>query len=229
MIEMRKADQRGVANLGWLRSFHTFSFASYWDPEQVGFSDLLVINDDRVSAAKGFGTHPHRNMEIISYVLEGALEHRDSMGTGSVIVPGDIQLMSAGTGVTHSEFNHSHEEPVHFLQIWVNPSEKGTPPGYQQFTVTEKEKHGQMRLIVSGGGEGDALTIRQDIRIYSGLFNDNENTELNIPEGGYAYVHVARGRLEVNGIIFNEGDGVRVRDERLLSFARGENAEVLVF
>ena len=143
--------------------------------------------------------------KLYPYVLEGALEHRDSMGTGSVIVPGDIQLMSAGTGVTHSEFNHSHEEPVHFLQIWVNPSEKGTPPGYQQFTVTEKRKTWSDETHRVRGREGDALTIRQDIRIYSGLFNDNENTELNIPEGGYAYVHVARGRLEVNGIILMKG------------------------
>lgn len=170
MIEQRLSEQRGVGDHGWLNSRHTFSFANYWDPKQAGFSDLLVINDDRVAKGRGFGAHPHSNMEIISYVLEGALEHKDSMGTGSVIVPGDVQLMSAGSGVTHSEFNHSGTEGVHFLQIWVVPAEKNSPPGYQQVSVSEADKRGNLRLIISPEGENGALRVRQDIRIYAGLF-----------------------------------------------------------
>lgn len=153
MIEQRLSEQRGVGDHGWLNSRHTFSFANYWDPKQAGFSDLLVINDDRVAKGRGFGAHPHSNMEIISYVLEGALEHKDSMGTGSVIVPGDVQLMSAGSGVTHSEFNHSGTEDVHFLQIWVVPAEKNSPPGYQQVSLSEADKRGNLRLIISPEGE----------------------------------------------------------------------------
>ncbi|WP_338560914.1 pirin family protein [Erwinia sp. E_sp_B01_3] len=229
MIEQRLSEQRGVGDHGWLKSHHTFSFANYWDPKQVGFSDLLVINDDRVAKARGFGAHPHSNMEIISYVLQGALEHKDSMGTGSVIVPGDVQLMSAGSGVTHSEFNHSSTEGVHFLQIWIIPAEKNTPPGYQQVSVTEAEKRGNLRLIVSPDGANNALKVRQDMKIYAGLFDGDEQQTLTLDDDRYAYIQVARGSITVNGVKFKEGDGARVRDEKTLTFSEGDDAEVLVF
>ncbi|WP_261533892.1 pirin family protein, partial [Burkholderia multivorans] len=180
MIDIRAANQRGRAEHGWLSSRHTFSFANYFDPQQVGFSDLLVINDDRVAPARGFGTHPHRDMEILSYVLEGALEHKDSMGTGSVIVPGDVQLMSAGTGVRHSEFNHSPDAPVHFLQIWVGPAEKGAAPRYQQTHVAADDKRGKLALVVSPDGTAGSLKIRQDTRIYAGLFDGDERATLEL-------------------------------------------------
>lgn len=229
MLELRKADQRGVANHGWLRSRHTFSFGHYHDPKQQGFSDLLVINDDRVDPAQGFGTHPHRDMEIFSYVLEGALAHQDSMGTGSVIRPGDVQMMSAGTGVRHSEFNHSKTEGVHFLQIWIVPSVKGAAPRYQQRHFDAAERRGQLRLIASPEGTDGSLGVHQDMRMYAGLFDSAESTTLDIGPDRYAYVHVARGSLEVNGERLSEGDGARIRDERQLRFAKGDHAEVLVF
>lgn len=229
MIEQRLSEQRGAGNHGWLNSRHTFSFASYWDPQQTGFSDLLVINDDRVAASRGFGAHPHNNMEIISYVLEGALAHKDSMGTGSVIVPGDVQLMSAGSGVTHSEFNHSNTEGVHFLQIWVVPAEKNSEPGYQQVSIPESEKRGQLRLIISPEGENGALRIRQDVRIYAGLFDGEEQATFTLGQNRYAYIHVAKGSVQVNGITFNAGDGARVREEEALTFSGGDQAEVLLF
>ncbi|MBM7344984.1 pirin family protein [Pantoea coffeiphila] len=229
MIEQRLSAQRGLGDHGWLHSRHTFSFANYWDPKQVGFSDLLVINDDQVAKSRGFGAHPHSNMEIISYVLEGALAHKDSMGTGSVIVPGDVQLMSAGSGVTHSEFNHSQTEGVHFLQIWIVPAEKNTAPGYQQVSVPDSEKRGQMRLIVSPQGADGSLKVRQDMRIYAGLFNGDESQTVTLPDDRYAYIHVARGSITVNGIEFKEGDGARVRNEQKLTFTDGQDAEVLLF
>ncbi|MEN4769754.1 pirin family protein [Duffyella gerundensis] len=229
MIEQRLSAQRGRGDHGWLHSRHTFSFANYWDPEQAGFSDLLVINDDRVAPSRGFGAHPHRNMEIISYVLEGALEHKDSMGTGSVIRPGDVQLMSAGSGVTHSEFNHSRADEVHFLQIWVVPAEKETPPAYQQVTVADAEKRGALRLIVSPEGGAGVLRIRQDMRIWSGLFDDAEQQTFSLAADRWAWIHLARGAITVNGIRFNAGDGARIRNESTLTFSDGEQAEVLLF
>jgi len=229
MIEQRLSAQRGRGDHGWLHSRHTFSFANYWDPEQAGFSDLLVINDDRVAPSRGFGAHPHRNMEIISYVLEGALEHKDSMGTGSVIRPGDVQLMSAGSGVTHSEFNHSGADEVHFLQIWVVPAEKETPPAYQQVTVADAEKRGALRLIVSPEGGAGVLRIRQDMRIWSGLFDDAEQQTFSLAADRWAWIHLARGSITVNGIRFNAGDGARIRNESTLTFSDGEQAEVLLF
>ncbi|ATR86958.1 pirin family protein [Acinetobacter baumannii] len=229
MFDMRLSHERGAAHHGWLQSKHTFSFANYWDPKQVGLSDLLVINDDTVAPSKGFGTHPHRNMEIISYVLEGALEHKDSMGTGSVIVPGDIQLMSAGRGVAHSEFNHSAQENVHFLQIWVVPNEVNTTPGYQQLHISEEDKRGKLHLMISPKGGEKTLSIKQDINIYSGLFNGEETAEFSIPEGRYVYLHVAKGRIDVNGKTFNTGDAARIRDGGKLSFTNGDNAEILIF
>jgi quercetin 2,3-dioxygenase len=229
MIEVRKAETRGVAEHGWLSSRHTFSFGHYRDPAQQGFSDLLVINDDRVAPAKGFGTHPHRDMEIFSYVLEGALEHKDTMGTGSVIRPGDVQMMSAGTGVAHSEYNHSPREPVHFLQIWIVPAVKSVAPRYQQLHFTPAEKRAALRLIISPQGENGSLAVHQDTRVYAGLFDGADSATLAVPENRYAYVHVATGNVEVNGIVLKAGDGMRVREERALTFANGTQAEVLVF
>jgi hypothetical protein len=229
MIDIRQASDRGRAEHGWLSSRHTFSFANYYDPKQVGFSDLLVINDDRVAPGRGFGKHPHRDMEIFSYVLEGALEHKDSMGTGSIIVPGDVQLMSAGTGVAHSEFNHSPSDPVHFLQIWIAPSVKNATPRYQQQNFSTEAKRGTLRLVLSPDGKDGSLELRQDARVYAGLFDGNETAGVDIAADRYAYVHVARGSVKVNGVELNEGDGARIRNERRLEFTEGNDAEVLVF
>ncbi|TAM51291.1 MAG: pirin family protein [Paraburkholderia sp.] len=231
MIEIRKAADRGVAEHGWLSSRHTFSFANYFDPEQTGFSDLLVINDDRVAAGQGFGRHPHRDMEIFSYVLEGALEHRDSMGNGSTIVPGDVQLMSAGTGVAHSEYNPSPDNPVHFLQIWIVPSESavGAQPRYQQMHVSPQEKRGQLRLMLSPDGAASSLALRQDARVYAAQLDGDDTVSLSLPGDRYAYVHVASGEVTLNGIRLNAGDGAKLREETALTLADGDRAEVLVF
>ncbi len=229
MIEVRKSEHRGHANHGWLNSRHTFSFGHYRDPKQQGFSDLLVINDDRVAPGQGFGTHGHRDMEIFSYVLEGALAHKDSMGTGSVIVPGDVQMMSAGHGVQHSEFNHSKQDPVHFLQIWIVPNVEGAAPRYQQVHFEEVEKRGRLRLIIAPEGEGGALAVRQDARVYAGLFDGDESATLDVGSERHVYVHVARGSIEVNGERLGEGDGARIRNAGSLRFEHGQDAEVLVF
>ena len=229
MLELRKANERGIAHLGWLTSHHTFSFGHYRDPQQQGFSELLVINDDRVQAEQGFGTHPHNNMEIFSYVLEGALEHKDSMGTGSVIVPGDVQLMSAGTGVRHSEFNHSATDLLHFLQIWIVPNVKAVKPSYQQKHFSEADKRGRLALIISPDGADGSLTIHQDVRVYAGLFDGAQATTLDLGANRHAYVHVARGSVLLNGQQLNEGDGARVRNEQALRLTGGRDAEVLVF
>lgn len=229
MITVRNADERGRANHGWLKSSHTFSFANYWDPDEQGFSDLLVINDDRVIAGKGFGQHPHRDMEIFSYVLEGALEHKDTLGTGSVIKPGDVQLMSAGSGVAHSEFNHSKSQPVHFLQIWIVPDVRGATPRYQQQHFSDDEKRGKLRLIISPEGKQGSLQVRQDARVYAGLFDGDEHATLTLADNRHAYVHVARGRIELNGQLLREGDGVRMRKEQVIELSNGRDAEVLVF
>ena len=228
-MDVRHADDRGLANFGWLLSRHTFSFGSYFDPQQVGFSDLLVINDDRVSPGRGFDTHGHRDMEIFSYVLEGGLQHRDSMGTGSVIRPGDVQMMSAGSGVMHSEFNASREELVHFLQIWIVPDRKGVVPRYQQRHFTADEKRGQLRLIISPDGADGSLSVYQDARVYAGLFDGDERQSLPLTAGRYAYLHVARGALEVNGHRLDEGDGARLRDPGEIHLSGGRAAEVLLF
>ncbi|MEZ5653723.1 MAG: pirin family protein [Burkholderiaceae bacterium] len=229
MLEIRRAEHRGQADHGWLQSRHTFSFGSYRDAEQQGFSDLLVINDDRVAPAQGFDTHGHRDMEIFSYVLDGALEHKDSMGTGSVIRPGDVQMMSAGKGVQHSEFNHSDQEPVHFLQIWIMTNERGARPRYQQVRFDETEKRGRLRQIINPQGTDGALAVRQDARVYAGLFDGDEATTLDVGPHRHVYVHVARGSLDVNGERLGEGDGARIRNAGALRFDRGDGAEVLVF
>ncbi len=228
MLDLRRSQDRGTGDFGWLHSQHTFSFGDYRDPRQRGFSDLLVINEDRVEPGQGFGTHPHRDMEIFSYVLEGALEHKDSMGTGSVIRPGDVQMMSAGSGITHSEFNHSRQELVHFLQIWIVPNRRGVTPRYQQVHFDDASKRGRLRLIISPDGAEQSLSVYQDARVYAGLFDGAQSASLALP-GRYGYVHVARGSLEVNGQRLSAGDGARVRDEQSLTFAAGLNAEVLAF
>jgi hypothetical protein len=228
MLELRKSSDRGLAELDWLKSRHTFSFADYYDPKQRGFSDLLVINEDRVQPGTGFGTHGHRDMEIFSYVLEGELEHKDSMGTGSVIRPADVQMMSAGSGVRHSEFNPSTSQIVHFLQIWIVPRVKGVSPRYQQAHFDDAQKRGRLRLIISPDAAQDSLSVYQDARVYAGLFDGTEEATLELGPR-YAYVHVARGRLQVNGVPMDEGDGARVRNERQLRMQAGQSAEVLVF
>lgn len=229
MLELRPAAERGIANFGWLYSQHTFSFGSYHDPEQIGFSDLLVINDDRVAAGQGFGTHPHRDMEIFSYVLEGALEHKDSMGVGSVIRAGDVQMMSAGTGIRHSEYNASDEELVHFLQIWIVPDREGVTPRYQQQNFPADDKRGRLRLIISPDGADGSLSVYQDARVYAGLFDGAEQHRITLPAGRHAYIHVARGALTVNGQRLSAGDGARLRKVEEIDFSQGEHAEVLLF
>ena len=229
MLTLRKASDRGAADHGWLKSFHTFSFANYRDLNQQGFSDLLVINDDRVAPGKGFGQHPHRDMEIFSYVLEGALEHKDTLGTGSVIRPGDVQLMSAGSGVAHSEYNHSATQPVHFLQIWIVPEVSGATPRYQQEHFSAEKKRGRLQLIISPTGEEGSLLVRQDARVYAALIDGDETATLELAANRYAYVHVASGSVQLNGLQLQAGDGVRVREEQMLTLSNGINAEVLVF
>jgi redox-sensitive bicupin YhaK (pirin superfamily) len=227
MTEVRRASERGYADHGWLRSFHSFSFADYYDPKHMGFGPLRVINEDRVQAGAGFGTHGHRDMEIISYVLDGALAHKDSMGNGSTIVPGDVQRMSAGTGVRHSEFNENKTGVTHFLQIWIEPAVAGIAPSYEQKHFAQAEKRGRLRLIASPDGADGSVKIHQDARVYAGLFDAAERAQLDI-KGRQAYVHVARGSIKVNGQPLGAGDALKT-DERGLSFADGDRAEVLVF
>jgi len=229
MIQVRRAEERGHANHGWLDTNHTFSFADYYDPRFMGFRALRVINDDRVAPGRGFGTHGHRDMEIISYVLEGALEHRDSMGTGSVIRPGDVQRMSAGTGVRHSEYNGSQSEPVHFLQIWIEPKKLGVVPGYEEKRFSDDEKRNALRLIASGDGRDGSLTINQDVSVYASILEAGREAALEIEEARHAWVHIARGSAVVNGHLVKEGDGVAISGERQISLVGEQEAEVLVF
>lgn len=229
MMELRPAAARGVANFGWLHSQHSFSFGSYYDPQHMGFSDLLVINEDRVRQGRGFDTHGHRDMEIFSYVLDGALEHKDSMGTGSVIRPGDVQMMSAGTGVRHSEYNASRTELVHFLQIWIVPDRQGVPPRYQQRHFSPEEKRGRLRLIISPDGAEGSLSVYQDARVHAGLFDGDEQQRFELPANRFAYVHVARGAIDINGQRLAAGDALKLRNVRDIEFRNGEQAEVLLF
>jgi len=229
MIELRRAAERGHANHGWLDSWHSFSFAEYHDPAHMGFGSLRVINDDRVAPGMGFGTHGHRDMEIVSYVLAGSLEHRDSMGNGSVIVPGDVQRMSAGHGVQHSEYNPSPTEPAHFLQIWILPKVTGIAPSYEQKAFPAEEKRGRLRLIASPDGAESSVTIHQDARLYAALLDGDEAASLALSPGRRAYVHVARGRVSVNGTELAAGDAMKLTGEAAVSLARGAGAEVLVF
>jgi redox-sensitive bicupin YhaK (pirin superfamily) len=229
MLTVRSATERGHAHHGWLDSHHTFSFADYYDPRHVGWSALRVINDDTVQPGHGFPTHAHRDMEIISYVLEGELAHKDSTGTGAVIRPGDVQLMSAGRGVQHSEFNPSQREPVHFLQIWIMPKVTGVPANYQQKFFDAAEKRGRLRLLVSEDGRDGSLKMWQDTRLYATLLDGPEQVEYEIAPGRRGYVHVARGNVTVNGQRLGAGDGVKIEDTRVLSLSEGKNAEVLLF
>ena len=229
MLKLRKSADRGHANHGWLDSYHTFSFADYHDPAQVQFSVLRVINEDRVAPGAGFPTHGHRDMEIVTYVLDGALEHKDSLGTGSVIRPGDVQRMSAGTGVHHSEYNASPSEPVHFLQIWIMPKSNGIAPGYEQKHFTPAEFTDQLRLIASPDGREGSVTLHQDARLYATKLDGAGSVSHALASGRCAYVHVARGSVVLNGIPLASGDGARVEAQSALQLDNGRNAEVLVF
>jgi redox-sensitive bicupin YhaK (pirin superfamily) len=235
MITLRPSSERGHANHGWLDSHHSFSFADYYDEAHMGFGPLRVINEDRVKPGMGFGTHGHRDMEIISYVLDGELSHRDDIGNGSVIVSGDVQRMSAGRGVRHSEFNPSRERPVHFLQIWIMPAEVGIPASYEQSHLSEAQRRGKLALLAAPPGQGGAVAIHQDARVHAGLFDGAESATLSIAQGRRvaqgrrAYVHVARGDVTVNGKALRAGDAAMLEDEPEVRLERGSRAEVLVF
>lgn len=229
MLSIRKSDERGLADHGWLKSRHTFSFADYYDPANMEFGVLRVINEDRVAPATGFGTHAHRDMEILSYVLEGQLQHRDSMGNGSIIVPGDVQRMSAGTGVRHSEMNPSPSEPVHFLQIWIIPAKPGIAPGYEQKHFNTEARRGRLALVASADAADGSVRVHQDVKVHAGLFDGPERASLGLADGRMAYVHVARGKIRVDDVALEAGDGLQATDVRGLEFHGGSGAEVLVF
>lgn len=229
MITIRKAEDRGHFDFGWLDTYHTFSFGDYHDPNFMGFSDLRVINEDRVASHTGFPTHGHRDMEIITYVLEGALEHRDSMGNGSVIRPGDVQRMTAGTGVTHSEANSSETEPVHLLQIWILPGARGLKPGYEQKNFTTDEKRDRLRLIASTDGRDGSVTINQDANVYASVLTPGSAVVHQLDAARNGWIQVARGTISINGIDLKQGDGAAISDESAISIAGREQAEVLLF
>ena len=229
MIEFRRGAERGYADHGWLKSFHSFSFADYHDPKHMGFGPLRVINEDRIAPGTGFGTHGHRDMEILSYVLEGALAHRDSMGNGSVIRPGDVQRMSAGRGVQHSEFNHEKQGATHFLQIWIEPNLRGIDPGYEEKHFDEASRRGRLALIASADGREGSVRIHQDAAVYAGLFDGEEAANLGIAAGRRIYVHLARGEIGLNGQRLSAGDAAKLSGEQRLSLDGGRGAEVLVF
>jgi hypothetical protein len=229
MMELRRAQERGHADHGWLNSWHSFSFADYYDPKHIQFRALRVINDDTVEPGRGFGTHGHRDMEIVSYVLEGALAHKDSIGTGSVIRPGNVQRMSAGTGVQHSEFNPSKDEKVHFLQIWFLPNVLGIQPSYEERYFGDAEKRGRLRLIASPDGAEGSVKIHADAKMFATLLDGPDRIERTLAPGRHAYVHVARGAVSLNGTPLHPGDGAMLTGEEQLIFDQGKNAEVLVF
>lgn len=229
MLEIRKSGDRGHADHGWLQSKHSFSFASYYDPDHTGFGPLLVINDDRVAPGQGFGTHGHRDMEIISYVLEGALAHQDSTGAGSVLRYGDVQRMSAGSGVRHSEFNASDSKPVHFLQIWIAPKVRGVEPSYEEWHFPPDAKRGRLRLIASNDGRDGSLTIHQDACVYASIMDGKDDVEHMLARGHRGYVHVIRGSVVANGITLMAGDALKLTDEAAIRLAGARDAELLVF
>jgi redox-sensitive bicupin YhaK (pirin superfamily) len=230
MISIRKAEDRGASRISWLDSHHTFSFSDYYDPQHMGFRSLRVINDDRVAPAGGFGTHAHRDMEIITYVLEGEIAHKDSLGTGSVIRPGDVQKMSAGSGIRHSEFNNSQTEPVHFLQIWIIPDRNGVAPGYQQLNFSKESKLGKLLLVASNEKRDDIIHIQQDAKMYVTVLDSNEQrVEHSLTAGRHAWVHVARGSAVVNGNVLKEGDGAAITEEPKVEISGSPSAEVLLF
>ncbi|CAM3656142.1 pirin family protein [Polaromonas hydrogenivorans] len=229
MITLRVSSDRGYADHGWLKSFHSFSFAGYYDPDYMGFGNLRVINEDRIAAGRGFGTHSHQNMEIISYVLSGELAHQDSMGNVKGIPPGDVQRMSAGTGVQHSEFNHAQGQTTHFLQIWIVPNMTGIPPSYEQKTFPELDKRGALRLVASPDGAQGSVLVHADAKMYAGLFDGSEAATLALDPRRKIYVHLIRGQLEVNGQVLHQGDAAKLESENQLQLAHGQAAEVLVF
>jgi redox-sensitive bicupin YhaK (pirin superfamily) len=229
MQQIRRSSERGTADHGWLKSYHSFSFADYFDSAHMEFGPLRVINEDRVAAGAGFGTHSHRDMEIISYVLSGELSHKDSLGNGSVLRPGDVQRMSAGTGVKHSEFNASTVDPVHFLQIWIVPNQRGLPPSYEEKHFSAADKRGRLRLVASPDGEAGSVRIHQDARVYAGLFDDEESAIATLATGRQGYIHLARGQICVNDTILSAGDALMLDGTQTLTLDRGMAAEVLVF
>ena len=229
MLTVRKSNDRGHADHGWLKSFHSFSFAGYYDPQHMGFGNLRVINEDRIAPGTGFGTHGHRDMEIISYVLSGELAHKDTMGNVKGIPPGDVQRMSAGRGVQHSEFNHAPNDTTHFLQIWIEPNVTGIAPSYEQKTFADAEKQGNLRLVASNDGAQGSVTIHADARLYAGLFDGDQAAELTLDPKRKSYVHLVHGELEVNGQMLTTGDAALLDGENQVSLTHGKNAEVLVF
>ncbi|MED5618606.1 pirin family protein [Ideonella sp. BN130291] len=229
MIELIRAADRGFADHGWLKSYHSFSFADYHNPRRMGFGNLRVINEDRIAPGTGFGTHGHRDMEIVSYVLEGELAHKDSLGTGAVIMPGDVQRMSAGSGVRHSEFNHAEGRATHFLQIWILPDRMNVAPSYEQKRFADEDKRGRLRLVASQDGRDGSLTLNADAALHAGLFDGEERAELALDPARLAYVHLVRGRLHVNGQLLAAGDALALAQEERLVLGGGEAAEVLVF
>ena len=229
MIALRKSSDRGHADHGWLQSDHTFSFADYYDPQEMGWGPLRVINEDRVQPGKGFGTHGHRDMEIISYVLSGQLQHKDSMGNGTVIRPGDVQRMSAGTGVQHSEFNPSPTAPVHFLQIWIQPEMRGIAPGYEEKHFAPEDKRGRLRLVASRDGREGSVTIHQDADLFASLLSPQEQVSHRIAAGRLAYVHLVKGAVRVNGIALKTGDAAKIEAEESLEITADEDSELLLF
>ncbi len=229
MITVRKSAERGFADHGWLKSFHSFSFADYYDPEHMGFGNLRVINEDRIAPGTGFGTHGHRDMEIVSYVLEGALAHKDNIGNGAAILPGDVQRMSAGRGVMHSEFNHAPDETTHFLQIWILPDAKGIAPGYEQKRFEAESKRGVLRLVASPDGRDGSVTLHADASMYAGLFDGKEAADMRLDPARPAYVHVVRGSVLANGERLSTGDALMLAGEPKLEIREGHDAEVIVF
>jgi quercetin 2,3-dioxygenase len=229
MISVRKGSARGLTTIDWLRSRHTFSFGDYYDPNEQGFSDLRVINEDWVAPGAGFPTHSHRDMEIITYVIDGAVQHRDSMGNGSVIRPGDVQRMSAGTGVTHSEYNPSRAEELHLLQIWILPDLPGHQPGYEQKSIPLEQMRGRLRIIASPDGRDGSVAIHQDARLYAGVIDAGKAVAFESTPGRRSYVHVVKGAVDLNGIALESGDGARIVDERAIEIAGREESEVLLF
>jgi len=229
MLTIRKSQDRGYADHSWLKSYHSFSFAGYHDPEHMGWGNLRVINEDRVAPGMGFGTHGHRDMEIISYVVSGALAHQDSMGNGTSIPPGDLQRVSAGSGITHSEFNHAEDATTHFFQIWIEPNQRGIEPSYEQKTFPDTEKRGALRLVASPDGAQGSVKIHADAAVYAGLFGHEESVRLTLNPERKAYVHLIQGTLKVNGQTLQTGDAAKLADENALTLSEGQDAEVLVF
>lgn len=229
MITLRKAEERGHANHGWLDSYHTFSFANYYDPKHMGFRSLRVINEDRVSPGAGFGTHGHRDMEIITYVLDGGLEHQDSIGNGSAIKPGEVQRMSAGTGILHSEFNHSEADSVHFLQIWILPEKNGLPPSYEQRKFEVAQNPGKLHLVAARDGREGAVTVHQDMELYAAVLEPNQQVSYSLKPQRHAWIQVARGAITLNGLPLNKGDGAAISEETDIAIAATTDAEVLLF